>query len=525
MFLPRKKFLLSAISIEKMTLILCGLFLLTGCNLLRKPAEPTVTPPPQPQVVDKELEDFYTKSAILRSRLKEKSRAAETNLRGEKLSAQDITSKDIKLPGPTRAAITREEPPVEKGEKGAGGQDRVAIPKEDARQLKLKPEESVKADEQQASGQDRVMMSPDEAQGVAKKQKDAIKNKPDQTAGLDRVIMPGDEAEKIKGNGEKPIQSKESLAGQDRVVMPAVEADKLEDKGNKSKSTLGKQEATGQDRVISSTPDIPTEKMGTKREGESPEASPRTDSPPIPTQEERIVQKAIMPPPAVMAIGAAQEWDTLIKKINANTIKVSDAKKKFKSIHAELEKGSKGYKETAGTAGNIFPLQGYNAKKIVKQKGWSKAGDYRFFKETDASHAANDLYIVDIDNDGRDDKTEKEVPVLAFVGGVVVASNSADGQEGDFSRHGNYLWIYHPPTKRYLLYANLAEIRVAVGQVVAAGDVIALLGRSGREHVQMKDRTHLHLMAISYKNGLTISNPWPELKRAKEGILPEGFAW
>lgn len=523
MFITSRKASLSRGSTRKVLLIICGFFLLAGCNLLRKPVAPIITPPPQPQAVDKELEDYYAKVAPLRNRLKEKGRAAETKSHGATLQSQGVISKDLEPTGHNQTAIIREKQPEKKAKKGHSGQDRVAMPSEDARKVKLKPEESAKTGESLASGEDRVMMSPDDSRSVARKQKDELKKESDQAASLDRVIMPSDEAKKIGGKVENPAKSREeSLSGQDRVIMPAVEAEKLKEKGKEETSTVAKQEQTGQDRVISSAPDIQAEQVKEPMEGELSKASPRTPPPSTPPQAEPPVQKTIVPPPAVMAIAAAQEWDALIKKINSSTIKVSDAKKKFKLINAELEKGSKSYKEIAGS---IFPLQGYSAKKIVKQKGWSKAANYRFYKETDASHAANDLYIADNDSDGIDDKTHKEVPVLAFVGGVVVASKSDDGLEGDFSRHGNYLWIYHPPSKRYFLYANLTKIQVSIGQVVSTGDVIALLGRSGREHVQMKDRTHLHLMAVSYKNGLTISNPWSELKNSKEGILPEGFVW
>ena len=69
---------------------------------------------------------------------------------------------------------------------------------------------------------------------------------------------------------------------------------------------------------------------------------------------------------------------------------------------------------------------------------------------------------------------------------------------------GNYVTIYHPNLGIATGYAHLDEIAVAVGQIVAEGEVIGLSGETGKAF-----GPHLHFEVFS--NGVRV-DPAPYLR-------------
>ena len=85
---------------------------------------------------------------------------------------------------------------------------------------------------------------------------------------------------------------------------------------------------------------------------------------------------------------------------------------------------------------------------------------------------------------------------VLFDGIVVDAGNHGDG-------YGNQILIYHPVIDAYTRYAHCSVIYVSIDQEVAAGDLIGLVGSTGRS-----TGPHLHLeYIINTDNGYQYTNP------------------
>jgi len=81
--------------------------------------------------------------------------------------------------------------------------------------------------------------------------------------------------------------------------------------------------------------------------------------------------------------------------------------------------------------------------------------------------------------------------VMATADGTVVYVNTRPA----YSNYGNYVVLRHQVEgiDIYSLYAHLRESRVKVGQVVKAGEVIGIMGRTANTHEGIsKDRAHVH---------------------------------
>lgn len=88
-----------------------------------------------------------------------------------------------------------------------------------------------------------------------------------------------------------------------------------------------------------------------------------------------------------------------------------------------------------------------------------------------------------------------QIPAL-FDGNVVSAGNNDDG-------YGNQVLLYHPQIDVYTRYAHCSVVYVVVGNTVSAGDVIALVGSTGKS-----TGPHLHLeYIIDTSNGYQYENP------------------
>lgn len=88
-----------------------------------------------------------------------------------------------------------------------------------------------------------------------------------------------------------------------------------------------------------------------------------------------------------------------------------------------------------------------------------------------------------------------QIPAL-FNGNVVSAGNNDDG-------YGNQVLLYHPQIDAYTRYAHCSVVYVVTGSNVSAGDIIALVGSTGKS-----TGPHLHLeYIVDTSNGYQYENP------------------
>lgn len=171
-----------------------------------------------------------------------------------------------------------------------------------------------------------------------------------------------------------------------------------------------------------------------------------------------------------------------------------------------------------------FPLKGHSIKDVGGRDGDGyKPEGYRFLDgNRHRGHPAQDIFLRDRDQDGRDDLTERPAEVLALAEGIVLSTFS-EWKKVDVSceiRGGNYVWIYHPALKALSYYAHLERVFARPGDKVRGGSEIATLGRSGKKASLSRSPTHLHLMILSSRTMQPI-NPYPLLKSSRSN----GSCW
>ena len=204
------------------------------------------------------------------------------------------------------------------------------------------------------------------------------------------------------------------------------------------------------------------------------------------------------------------DWNALEKSIRDNKIDRNQAKERIIRLDRELLPAYSG--KAVNTAFH-FPVRGYGAQSIGGRNGngYSPAG-YNFYDgNRHGGHPAHDLFIRDKRRVGLDDGTGKAAEIVAFSGGVVVGVNPSWEYPSGI-RGGKYIWIFTPEENRFYYYAHLEKTLVAPGDMVKAGDTIALLGRSGKNARPKRSPTHLHFMCLSFDNGrMTPHNTYREL--------------
>lgn len=177
------------------------------------------------------------------------------------------------------------------------------------------------------------------------------------------------------------------------------------------------------------------------------------------------------------------------------------------------EKGGKIYSKSDW----IFPVRGYGNNDIGGGgTGFVDVG-YDYFKgKLNGGHPAHDIFAADYDNDCLDDYTKKPIEILSVSGGVVVSMRN-DWVPGDTLKGGNYIYIYDPNFDAFFYYAHNKEVLVKMGDIIQPGDVIAHMGRTGKNAWPKRSPTHLHLMVLKVENGYPKAyNPIKELKEMKK---------
>ncbi len=213
-------------------------------------------------------------------------------------------------------------------------------------------------------------------------------------------------------------------------------------------------------------------------------------------------------PPA--SAGVCDDWNILDKEIRDNAINKKEAVREIIDLDGRLLER---YSGKTGRSPYRFPVKGYGPKSIGGRHGNDFiASGYNFYDgNRHGGHPAHDLFIRDKGRTGLDDGTGKPAQIVAFADGVVIGVNTS-WEYPSRIKGGKYIWLFDPATDRYYYYAHLAEITVSLGDMVKAGDTIALLGRTGMNAYPRRSPTHLHFMCLSFNHGrMTPYNTYGEL--------------
>lgn len=214
-------------------------------------------------------------------------------------------------------------------------------------------------------------------------------------------------------------------------------------------------------------------------------------------------------------IDPALEWHDLYVKIRDHLISKEEAKAKLKEFERLLKEIylKSGEKERDDRL--CFPLKGYSFDSIGGKEGSGyQPQGYDFFDGNDhKGHPGHDIFILDKNQDGLDDRTGKPVDVISASSGIAVSVN-LDWKPLSPLRGGNYIWIYEPIQSRYFYYAHLNEIFVTVGQIVSKGDLLGTVGRTGVNAYPSRSPTHLHFVVHHSDDGYPKPiNPYMEWGR------------
>ena len=229
---------------------------------------------------------------------------------------------------------------------------------------------------------------------------------------------------------------------------------------------------------------------------------------------------------AAFALPDAENASTLYAAFNNFNTRIRDGRISKTAARTELldrlaairadyyRRGGQDYAPTEW----VFPVAGYTAAAIEKRgKHGFVASGYDFFSgNRHGGHPAYDIFIRDRNQDSRDDRTGKAVQVVSMTGGVVVALEN-DWRKGSKLRGGRYIWVYDPANDLLVYYAHNEELFVEPGMIVKPGELLAVMGRSGRNAAKHRSPTHLHFSVLRLVDGQPLPIPvYHELQRAKD---------
>ena len=197
------------------------------------------------------------------------------------------------------------------------------------------------------------------------------------------------------------------------------------------------------------------------------------------------------------------QFDRLNTLVRDGLIDRETARKRIKELLPRL----KTYFYAKGGADSpkndwVFPVHGYNQESIggVGGNGYASKGYDYFDGNKHVGHPAHDIFITDKNQDTIDDTTHAPVKVLGMKSGVVVATAN-EWAVGSGLRGGKYVYVFEPFTNSLIYYAHNGEIFVKPGDLVRAGDVLATVGRSGKNAAASRSPTHLHIAWLVIDEG------------------------
>ncbi|MEO6098446.1 MAG: M23 family metallopeptidase [Fibrobacteria bacterium] len=201
------------------------------------------------------------------------------------------------------------------------------------------------------------------------------------------------------------------------------------------------------------------------------------------------------------------EWDRFEKQVRDQRFPKDTLKAGFPSVYGAFKKTQTGTDPSAIDSPWVFPLDGYSLSSIGKdgfkpgiRYGGSAIKGYDFFDgNLHGGHPAYDIFIRDVDQDSRDDRTRKSVSVLAPID-LVVLSKQDSWKPGSPQRGGKYLWTLNPQSDLLLYFAHLDSIIANPGDTLRAGQVLGMVGRTGKNAHARRSPTHLHFMVLRVEN-------------------------
>ena len=165
-----------------------------------------------------------------------------------------------------------------------------------------------------------------------------------------------------------------------------------------------------------------------------------------------------------------------------------------------------------------FPIRGYSPSAIGGKhgEGYRGTGFDLFDYTVRGSHPAQDIFIVDRNQDVIDDRTGAPVDILAVTSGLVIGIET-QWKPGSECRGGNWIWVYDPILHGLFYYAHNSQVDVRPGDWVQGGQKLAEMGRTGFNAYKSRSPTHLHLMYLQIQpDGLPQPiNPYPWLVSAQ----------
>ena len=151
----------------------------------------------------------------------------------------------------------------------------------------------------------------------------------------------------------------------------------------------------------------------------------------------------------------------------------------------------------------LFPVQGYSNHDAGKNNfrpdiyyGGSPIKGYNFFDgNMHGGHPAYDIFIHDKNRDCMDDRTGKQVYVVAPCDMIILTANAL-WHKGSDLRGGNYIWALAPQSGELLYFAHLDSVLVCKGAFIRSYERIGTVGRTGKNAAKKDSATHLHVMVL-----------------------------
>jgi peptidoglycan LD-endopeptidase LytH len=200
--------------------------------------------------------------------------------------------------------------------------------------------------------------------------------------------------------------------------------------------------------------------------------------------------------------GPLEQWDSFEKQVRDQTISKDSAKALFPAVFDSLMHYSARFSFSKQDTWN-FPVEGYTLADAGKNSfkpdiyyGGSPIKGYDFFDgNIHGGHPAYDIFIHDKNRDCMDDRTGKQVYVVAPCDMIILSTNTL-WQKGSDIRGGNYIWAMAPQSGELLYFAHLDSVLACKGAFVHSHERIGTVGRTGKNAVRKDSATHIHMMVL-----------------------------
>jgi murein DD-endopeptidase MepM/ murein hydrolase activator NlpD len=211
-------------------------------------------------------------------------------------------------------------------------------------------------------------------------------------------------------------------------------------------------------------------------------------------------------------------WQSTERMVRDRRITRKDARQRFTWAFELIRERAD---VTASSQAWAFPLAGLRTGRYYQGSYRPKGFDFYAGSGKGSRHPAVDIFVRDRRRRGIDDATGRPVHVISSFDGIVVAAQPG-WKAKDKTRGGVYTYVLQPATGYIAYYAHLKELNVVLGQVVRRGQVLGIVGRTGKNALKRRSETHLHYMLMRFGQGnFSIVNPIKRLDTAKRLPDPE----